>query len=403
MKAQPRITQNDNGCDFWIFVLGVCYMSLGTFIDMLSTMIFGQNPIDTLLYLGVMCLLTVLSLMKKNFRIKTNMFYVPLVFALLFALDYILPEALPNKRQIMLNGFLQQGILGYFFARALTSLTETNKALKYVTIISFFSAASILLFPASVIGQYDTVSDNGAYMLFGFRMIPAAVLFQYFAFTEKTKFYRIFAVLSFIMLLIFANRGAVVAAGAFFVLYNLLYATGKKRIALVITSILLLSAYTILMDNNVAGRLYDWLISKGINSRNLQLLLNAQLGETGRDRIYEAAKVLIGEHVVFGTGLSGAWRVSNIGYPHNIIYELCIQFGLFPAALLILCFSVGSLKILKNKQSPKIGMLYLVFLVVGVVPLFFSASYISYWFFWVMLAMYKNCKDMIRIERGNYA
>ena len=63
-------------------------------------------------------------------------------------------------------------------------------------------------------------------------------------------------------------------------------------------------------------------------------------------------------------------------------------------------YLIGSLKIMLNRSFPSAGMLYLVSFTAGVIPLFFSASYVNYWFFWVMLAMYQNCKDMIKMEKS---
>lgn len=400
MNREHQIVQKDNTYDRWIFILGISYMSLGTFIDMLSTAVIGQNPFDTLLYLGALGLLILLSLKKKAFRVKTNIFFVPLVFSAFFIIDLIMPEALPNKRAIMLSNFLEQGILGYFFARSLSSYEEIHKALKYVAMISFVSAAGILLFPARITRLYDNGGDYGSYMLFGFRMIIAAILFQYFAFTEKTRFYRLFAIASFLLLAVFANRGAVVTAAAFFVLYNLMFVTGKKRFALIFAVVLLVLAYYYIMSSGLISSIYFWLTKKGINSRNLLLLINAQSGESGRNHIYEAAMMAIKKHIFFGTGLSGSWRFSNAGYPHNIVLELCVQFGLIPAALMIGGYLIGSLKIMLNRSFPSAGMLYLVSFTAGVIPLFFSASYVNYWFFWVMLAMYQNCKDMIKMEKS---
>ena len=85
MKQQYQFVRNWNKFDYWIFVLGISYMSFSTFIDMLFTMLIGQNPFDTLLYLGVMCFLTLMSLKANRFKVKINVFYVPLVFVLFFS------------------------------------------------------------------------------------------------------------------------------------------------------------------------------------------------------------------------------------------------------------------------------------------------------------------------------
>jgi len=133
----------------------------------------------------------------------------------------------------------------------------------------------------------------------------------------------------------------------------------------------------------------------------------------GRDDI----SVLVLEHVndrFFGYGLfadryftRGIWGVHETGtYVHNFAYELWIEFGVVVGSTILLLIIITAIRCIMRKEIPEeYRMLSVVLFCTGVVKLFFSGSWITEPYLYMMLGcssailtMYVPKKWRIRVK-----
>lgn len=383
----------------WAFILGVSYPVAGTVIDMMLTWLIGQNSIDTILTTGVLLVFLGMAFLNNKDCIKADVIFVFLFMMFLLALDYFNPNAIESKQALIFNGFLTKAFPAYLFVRILTDKDDIISALKYIAFIIFVFACIIPFMPMEIQNIYDSGEEYGAYMLFGYHMVPAVNIFIYLAFTENKLLYKMFALAGTIEVLIWGNRGAVVSIAIFFVAYLLLFANIKRKLVVFVTAIVTFMGYSYFVATKGVLKLYDFLISKGFNPRNLEMFLSSSLDESGRDQIYETAYDVISNNLFFGVGISASWMFDGPqGYTHNLFLELLLQFGVILGGVLIVFFLAKSIMVIFYRNSSW-SKIYLIFFSTAMVKLMFSASYLTEWWFWVMMGMFVTSLTMLKREK----
>lgn len=116
--------------------------------------------------------------------------------------------------------------------------------------------------------------------------------------------------------------------------------------------------------------------SIGINSRTLSMFFEGNIAyESGRDEIRQLLIERLMEHPFSGLGLYGDRVVANGFYSHNIILEICVDFGLFFGFFIMLLLLLYLVRLFRQSDNEKRVMLFRYFSAL-VVPFMASGSYL---------------------------
>lgn len=243
-------------------------------------------------------------------------------------------------------------------------------------------------------------------------LLPCVVILEYKAFHGKRKrelaLYGCAAALGFALLLSTGTRGPIVIAILYFLGSCLLPKRFSPAMRLGLALLLLLGGVFVFVNlSSIMSFLMGVLGELGVSVRLARLYsLNTLFVDDGRssfaglalDAIWNAPYgVGVGQDSVI---LAAAQDSTSIGgnYPHNIVLEIILQFGVVigPVILGALVYLVWK----AYKLGFDAGRSYLcIMLMLGVVPLLISGTYLEWNFFWAVLGA---CVSIISpIEAGH--
>lgn len=147
--------------------------------------------------------------------------------------------------------------------------------------------------------------------------------------------------------------------------------------------------------------------SKPLASRTIALVTKKTVHLSGRDAIYKSHLQAIIDHPFVGLGLWGDRTLKVVGlentYSHNIVLEFFVQYGV-PIGLILL----GALFYLlissyKKMMTSKMMALFNLFIATGLIPLFYSGSYLIWFPFAVLIGFSVNikCTADAKVLAGN--
>jgi|GEM_PF-700399 len=293
-----------------------------------------------------------------------------------------------------------RGIYAYLFVRLFDDPKKLLKAMKlsgYLTMV--YSAWRI--HEALARGYWMGVGVDSAGMIkmqysvtFGYDVLPFALLFLYCALTDKKIIDFIMTGVLTVMILIGGSRGPVLFIGVFLLLYMILIVKKSRKKALIIGATALVVILFALFYRNLLELLISILDSFGFSSRFFTTLLDGTVADdNNRAEIWAAAIRMIQKNP-FGYGAMGArhqiTQYIYAGYPHNIILEMMIDFGVIPAVLILGGLGISFIKILyQEKYSDWRPLAFPFFSTTG--ALMGSMTYWSVPFFWVSVAVIVSC------------
>lgn len=193
------------------------------------------------------------------------------------------------------------------------------------------------------------------------------------------------------MLLTYGSRGTIICIVAFFVLF-LIHKIGIKSLKyLLVLSIILVALYQVLYHSGFFSYIYEYFDNQGKYIRILDLISSGNFfNNNGRFLIYNQYFNYILEKPIFGWGI-GADLLVGI-FPHNVIIEIIFNFGIFSLILFYLVFKLVR-NYYKTYLKKDTNNIFLILLCSGVLPLFFSTTYLEWMYFWIfigfLLSIYK--------------
>lgn len=222
--------------------------------------------------------------------------------------------------------------------------------------------ASYVGIPAMILSIILGYFNYFGYMLFGVHLLPFAMISGFYAYTQRQKRDVLFATTSFLLIVFMAGRASLVTLLFYF--FILVIARMKKKplkqrkrlyfyIGIGIGSLLLVWRPLLTLVNSI-------LLSIGISSRNLQLLLDGNAGNLlYRDHYYEFVSKAIHQnlfalHGIFGDRVILDARYPNVSYVHNIALEIQVAFGFFLGTIVLLILTYALMtSFLKGKEAKK--------------------------------------------------
>ena len=263
-----------------------------------------------------------------------------------------------------------------------------------------------LLFP-QVVGEY---SMGNAYSI-----LPA-LLFLIGSLVEnktskKSIVYALTAIIGLILLVHYGTRGPLVFAVLFAVVLIAKRAIDQYRMkGAVIVAIAAISGIMLLML--AEGLLSQWANDHTSASRIFYYLGRGEFfANSGRDWIAEASLKIIqenpngvgigGDRVLLAEARGRGLATVAGSYPHNILLELIMQYGIALGVIIIVLLAVLIVfTLIKNETLSFSLVLALVFC--GLAPLFLSSSYIIWPYFWGLLAVCASCLERLVSSVGNH-
>ena len=243
------------------------------------------------------------------------------------------------------------------------------------------------------------VSMNGN-MQFSYAAMPVVIFALYDFFERKSLYQLIISITLFIMIVLFGSRGPLACIAIFLILYFL--KNRRKHLPLIV----LFSLPLLYLVNNfeqILGGIVTILERKSISSRTIYKLMSGTIASTtGRDAIQDVVIRLIGNRFVTGVGIGGE-RIAinkeiynftkNMGscYPHNILLEVIVQYGVVIGGFLIAWFIIRCIKTYKYSNK-KDALIF--FISISIVHLMLSSSYLEDPMFFAMLGMLMNNENL---------
>lgn len=321
----------------YVFVLIIGYPYINIVFNCVISSIIGANSIDTMLQIGITVLFSIflLSFKYKEFP-KDCLFASAILAALMVSTAIIYPN---NYEHLSLHlGEIIFAFCAYIVIRVVGDIEVMMGALKVVNYFAFISGIFLAL---TMNGMFYIPGGEGlGYMVFGYKMLPAAILSTYFWGESKKKRLLLMAIISILCIVVFGSRGALLAYVGFLVLWYIFINKTKstKKIAVVtfvcILLVLLSNETVILGINELLSDLF------GYNSRTMEMALSGNIdSDSGRDIIQEMAFAFIKENWFVGGGiyadrlLEHPWLGTG-NYIHNFFLEVIIDFGV-PCALVL--------------------------------------------------------------------
>lgn len=360
----------------YLFIFTILNILLETFKSYSTMILFFA----TMLILATSIIIN--SKTKKIFStlINNNLKTVitTLLMILLFLIELLIFKE-NNKIIQYLYYFIIYAIIPcylYMFAK------DIRKCLEYYT---NFSILLILMYGMTPIIKNVFFSD---YMSFGFNCIlPATVgLYIGIRYLGRKKLI-ILEVVAILELILFCNRGAILTAIIFIVLYELIIKkkTGKKLLlffisfcVLILVLVNLSSICNIVIDYLEDRNLYSYAFNKlynYINNKDNNVL-------SGRDAIWKQCIEEYKLHPFIGNGIAN-FEKKYEHYPHNIFLDVLTNFGILGMLVFLYTITKGIYKITKSKDEEKVWGLLLG--VMGIVPLLFSLTMFNWIYFWLFI------------------
>lgn len=182
------------------------------------------------------------------------------------------------------------------------------------------------------------------------------------------------------MLLTYGSRGTLVCA-VLFVVFLILKKIGLKNLKYFIgICLIIFSIYEIMYFTGVFDSIYQYYLEEGRYIRILDLISKGEFfSNNGRFEIYHNYFGYILEKPFLGWGI-GADIYIGI-FPHNLLIELIFNFGIILGTILIIIMIILIAKLLLNNNHS----LFLILFCSGILPLFFSFSYLEWMNFWIFI------------------
>lgn len=278
------------------------------------------------------------------------------LYVVVMILNYII---FPANRMYYFKSYLmlRQIVIIYIPAGVIIScIKDYEKSFEALRKASYIGIPAMIL--SIILGYFNYFG----YMLFGVHLLPFAMISAYYAYKMRNRLDVLFAMISFLLIMFMAGRASLVTLIFYFVI--LVIARLKKRpskqrkrlyfyIGIGASLLLLFWRPLLTLVNSI-------LVSVGISSRNLQLLLEGNAGNLlYRDHYYEFVSKAIHQnifalHGIFGDRVILDARYPNVSYVHNIVLEIQVTFGFLLGNLVLLILMYALLtSFLKGKQAKK--------------------------------------------------
>ena len=392
MKKEP---------EFWILILVCSFIALGPLtaavILSIRKIVVLPSKLDVIAIYGCY-LYVVLRVLKPIIsRFKIDMFILPLIVSCLWAMSFLFHSMdtelfIATGTQIILTC-----IPFYIIARCVKDFGTLKRYLSYMALLITLSMIFRIVLLGNELFLTELYSQSGAYDLLPAIVISMGVLFDRFSFLHLLNI-----VISGFIIFSMGARGPLLCIVVYIALKTLLKSGGQIGKMTAIIAGGGMAFYIYHNTQQVLVVLQKWIISLNLSDRLVsKLLAGTFLEDTARNQLFDIAKTYVLNHPLIGTGiisdrlvvakLMGERTSEAIGwYPHNIVAEIMMQFGIVIGAVLLSVISLLIGKALLKESSTTEKDVVCIFVAIGIVPLMVSESYITNGLFFALMGLCVN-------------
>lgn len=353
--------------------------------------------IDSFSALFIPTITLLITSLLLNIRVKV-VSKRPLIIALTTTMLLLFSAALFYNDTVAtyMYNFLIYGLLPLYFLSRITSLGTFFRYFAYVSVVT------VLLFGLDPLSGYLMTTD---YMVYGYYVMLPAFIALYIARKYLGIWWLIiFEIVAFILILVFANRGAALAALSLIVLSSLFVDRQTARRWLLFTAAGAVSVVALLNLTTLLEWGIDIARDAGQSSYALEKMY-ASLDEStgslsGRDTLWDGATAMFLSSPITGHGIA-AFEQSQGIYTHNLILEVAVSFGLLGLMALAGYITYLLYKMLKTTRPERLS--YVLGISAGIVPLMFSMQPFIWYFFWLFTLnptqIINTASDRLRLSR----
>lgn len=358
---------------------------LSTFIFILPKFLIVNNPsLSFVILLLYIIFLFVLLFVSNFFKQQKIIFGRPLLFIVITFLFLFIDIAFRynSLSSKYLYEFFIFVFLPFIFISNIHSINYFLEWFCFISIINF------LIYSTDPLNAYQYTGD---YMFYGFNVAYPCFIGSFLGFFYFKKKWTIpFVIISFVTVVFFSNRSALLSSFLFVIFYFLIFTKNLKRI-IIISFIPFFIVYNYVSSNllQIISNLNIYLLEViKYKSYALEKFINYLKFSDSADfysnrlTIWNQSAQIIFENLFFGSGLASYENKFGI-YSHNLIIDIVYFFGAF-ILIIVICKIFKIFFFLKNSsnQAKLIGLL---FFILWFPKLLFSSYFTKDLFFFLFL------------------
>lgn len=344
----------------------------------------------------IVCIILALPYFIKCLTTKDYLFFlIALSIALLNF--FIYPQ---TSEYLELEFFRILGVLAFFFIGRCFDLEQNKKILFWLSLIGVFVA---FLYQAYSLSSGKDISvDN---MDAAYKILPSVFFLIYYAVMQKKIIYWLISVPGIILEFRYGTRGTILCIIIFLSIITCvsIFKEKNKIKKLVGFVIIALVVYLVCFTDlllNIAIFLSESFSDSGYSTRIFDFFIEGTINESkGRENISKRIVEAILGGPVFGYGLLGDRIILDGSYTHNIVLELCCQFGIILGVVLFIALlSLIFNRIIKSDDR-KVRMFIVMMTIMVLVKLMLSSSYLyETWLFFLLGICFQSIGKRNRIS-----
>ena len=348
---------------------------------------------------ALLLLAILLQLQERSFPLSTILSFVGIVAAILCGAA-IYDETIPILKAIFLKGYFIKYV--FLFSLIFTLEKDPQTRRKQLLVVATVALATYQL---GVILEVYGSKNNFEYMTVGYGCAPwwAIVTQGVFSCTKKLSRLVCLALSTYFagFITLYGNRGALLIILLTIPILVIAYIPRKKKIAF----LLFMAAGAVILYSNL-GPILQWsgekLNMNLDNSRNFRLLAHDRLTyDSGRFPIYKAVLDTLEENPLLARGIGADRLLTPSGsYVHNIVLELCVDFGVIIGLLLYSWLLYIGFYMFIRCKSREWRALFLPFYCYSMIELFLSGSLWESGYLFAAIAVYLRFRCLNREEKA---
>lgn len=277
-------------------------------------------------------------------------------------------------------------LLAFVIVRA--NFFDFDEIKKYL-VLTARSVAVIVAVSLIFNQQYLMIHSN--YMEFSNAISIALALMIYSGIMNNKICDIVISILGLFALLVYGSRGSLFTLLLLIILL-LWIKYHNTKIALIL---IFFAVSIILLGSTMLGVLLEYMVNSGIDSRSISKLLSGNfLVSNDRIRIWQYIIGILMKNFIFGVGICGdryylpkKFTGVDATYTHNIILEILLDYGIFIGVLVIGTIFYILVKCFFKEVDKDKKAFFSVFVIVGVLQLMISRSWITEQNFFILLAL----------------
>lgn len=339
---------------------------------------FGAYAQDTLLWISILLSLNALN---KRIGISEYIFYFSIIFLIL-----IQGIAFPQNDKYLSKDIYRILVTcaPLFYVGYVCDVNKLVRPLFYASCATIiFRFYHDVFFVSDFIGDLDGGGHDTA-MWQAYTTLPYVLYVWWYTFRRFNLVSVLLAVLGFFLIISYGNRGSLVCLVSFVSLY-LLFFKEYKRKWLVYSLIAIVSYLLIAFSSEIILSINLVVEEFGMSTRIFEKLMDSDLLNTDdRDVLIDQLREPMNQMGFWGYGLNGAYAFIGI-YPHKIHYDLWISFGYTIGTAIMFALAYIVIRAFQKSNSDEARQLLLLFLILGIEPLFFSFSFTIWPYFFMYI------------------